>query len=72
MSLDIDGIKNNYVDNADFYLYCYSDKDDNMKYFRYVACYYKDICDVARICIDELYELDKYLSKKKKKDYYSY
>ena len=72
MLLDTDGIKNSYVNNADFYLYCYSDKDDNMKYFRYVACYYKDIYDVAKIYIDELYELDKYLSKKKKKDYYSY
>lgn len=51
----------------DYYLYCYSDKDDNMKYFRFIGCNYSDIYNVARLYIDRLYEFDKFLSSKKKR-----
>ena len=60
--LNAEGLKEisfNYKN--DFYLYCYSDKDDNMKYFRKIGCNYIDILKTA-----ELYELNKYLSKLKK------
>lgn len=56
-------IKSKYVD---FYLYCYSEID-RMKYFRFIGCEFKDIYDVARLYIDKLYELNKYLSTKKRK-----
>ncbi len=53
----------------DFYLYCYSEKDDNMKFFQKIGCNYMDIYHVAELYIEKLYALDKYLSKLKKKDY---
>ena len=67
--LDYEGLKSKNNDGCDFYLYCYSDKDDNMKFFRIIGCNFKDIYDTARIYIDKLYCLDKFLSKQKKKLY---
>lgn len=65
--LNTEGLKEtNFNYKNDFYLYCYSDKDDNMKYFRKIGCNYIDILKTAELYIDELYELNKYLSKLKK------
>lgn len=69
-SVSISGLRNKMLGNEDFYLFCYSDKDDNMKYFKKIGCRYADIFDTARLYIDKLYELDKYLVKNiKRKDY---
>lgn len=67
--LDYNGLSDGKREETDYYLYCYSDKDDGMKYFRFISCQFKDIYDVARIYIEKLYELDKYLSKKKKREF---
>ena len=64
-----EGLKEKKDYNADFYLYCYFDKIDNMKYFRKIACYFRDLYDTANILIDALQELDKYLKKFKLRDY---
>lgn len=67
--INYNGLIEKKKNDVDFYLYCYSDKDDNMKYFRFVGCYLNDIYNVARLYIQQLYELNKFLSRKKKKDY---
>ncbi|MBO4823446.1 MAG: hypothetical protein J5580_02655 [Clostridia bacterium] len=67
--LRFDGLFSGRDDTSDYNLYCYSDKDDNMKYFRIVGCKFEDLYNVARIYIDKLYELNGFLKSKKKKDY---
>ena len=67
--LDFNGLHANGNRNCDFYFYVYSDKDDGMKFFRYIGCNFEDIYRVARLYIDKLYALDKYLRKLKKNDY---
>lgn len=68
--LTIDGLKKENCSNMDFYLYCYSDKDDNMSHFKRVGCRYSDIYETAKLYIEKLYALDNYLTKNaRKKDY---
>ena len=68
--LTIDGLKKENCSNMDFYLYCYSDKDDNMSHFNRVGCRYSDIYETAKLYIEKLYALDNYLTKNaRKKDY---
>ena len=64
--LDYNGLETKYNEKCDFYLFCYSDKDDNMRFFRIIGCNFDDIYKTARIYIDKLYSLDKFLSKQKK------
>ena len=67
--ITIDGLKKE-DSNMDFYLYCYSDKDDNMSHFKNVGCRYSDIYETAKLYIEKLYALDNYLTKNaRKKDY---
>lgn len=68
--ITIDGLKKEDCCNMDFYLYCYSDKDDNMSHFKNVGCRYSDIYETAKLYIEKLYALDNYLTKNaRKKDY---
>ena len=66
--LDYDGLHRK-KQPSDFYLYVYSDKDDGMKYFRYIGCKISDIYRVADLYIDKLYALDTFLSKQKQSLY---
>lgn len=67
--LDYNGLYQGKSKSTDFYLVCYSDKDDGMKYFRFIGCKFEDIYNIARSYIDKLYELNDFLKSKKKKDY---
>lgn len=67
--LSFNGLRTNGTKGCDFYFYVYSNKDDGMKFFHYIGCNFDDIFQVARLYIDKLYALDKYLRKLKKKDY---
>lgn len=53
----------------DFLLMFYSKKMDKMRFFKYMGASYSDLYEVARVYIDKLYALDKYLGKQKKADY---
>lgn len=53
----------------DFLLMFYSKKMDKMRFFKYMGASYSDLYEVARVYIDKLYVLDKYLAKKKRADY---
>lgn len=53
----------------DFLLMFYSKKMDKMRFFKYMGASYSDLYEVARVYIDKLYTLDKYLAKKKRADY---
>ena len=67
--LDFDGI-HDYIDSSDdFYLHCYSKKDDNMQFFRDIGCSISDIYQVAELYLSKLYALDRYLKRQKMLDY---
>lgn len=53
----------------DFLLMFYSKKMDKSQFFKYMGASYSDLYEVARVYIDKLYALDKYLSKQKRSDY---
>ena len=53
----------------DFLLMFYSKKMDKMRFFKYMGASYSDLYEVARVYIDKLYALEKYLAKKKRADY---
>lgn len=68
--ISVDGLQCEIIGDEDFYLFCYSDKDDNMTYFKEIGCKYCDIYNTASLYIEKLYELDRYLVKNiKRKDY---
>ncbi len=67
--LDFSGLQASQVIDRDFYFYVYSDKDDGMEFFHFIGCNYEDVYQVARLYIDKLYALDKYLRKLKMNDY---
>lgn len=54
---------------CDMVLHAYSGKADGNEFFQFIGIDFKDIYHVAELYIDKLYELARYLSKKKKKDY---
>lgn len=68
-TLSINGIENKKT-KCDFYLHSYSEKADKMRFMKFIGCNLNDIYLVARLYIEKLYELDKYLVKNiKRKDY---
>ena len=68
--LDYDGIHNGIKDTSDdIILRSYSSKEDNWQFSRSITCKVKDIYHVAELYIDELYELNVYLSHQKKSMY---
>lgn len=67
--LDFEGLKETTRKQpADFVLYAYSKKLDNMEYFKFICVDFKDLYRVAELQIQKLYDLDKYLNNLKKKD----
>ncbi len=67
--LDIEGIHKQRCETDSFYLYTYSQKDDGMKFFRYIGCALEDIINAASLYVDKLYAFDKYLYKQKRSTY---
>ena len=67
--IDCSGLHANGNMNCDFYFYVYSEKDDKMRFFKYIGCNFEDIYQVARLYIDKLYALDSYLRKLKMNDF---
>lgn len=68
--LDFEGIHDSIKNSLDdFFLYCYSKKDDNMRFFQYIGCSMSDIYHVAELYIEKIYLFDKYLYNQKKSDY---
>lgn len=67
--LDMEGIYKQRCESDSFYLYTYSQKDDGMRFFRYIGCSIEDIFNVASLYIDKLYAFDKYLYTQKRSAY---
>ena len=54
---------------ADYILNVYSQKADGMHFFKYIGIELEDLYHVAELQIKQLYDLDLYLSKLRKKDF---
>lgn len=68
--IGIEGVQEYGKDiSHDFLLTFYSAKMDKMRFFKYMGASYSDLYEVARVQIDKLYALDKYLAKQKRADY---
>ncbi len=67
-SLEYEGMRNGY-EKCEFFLKTYSAEFYDSKYSVYIGIHLEDILGYARLCIAMLYELDKCLSKLKKKDF---
>ncbi len=68
-TISMKGIENKKT-NCDFYLHSYSEKADKMQFMKFIGCNFSDIYSVARLYIEKLYALDKFLIKNiKRKDY---
>ena len=66
--LNLDGLQKNAQDaSSDFVLYVYSQKMDQMRYFKYIRADFSDLYYVAKLQIERLYALDFKLSKLTKK-----
>lgn len=64
MFLTLDGLHENARDKeSDFVLFVYSQKIDQMKYFKYIRGDFSDLYYVAQLQIERLYALDSQLSK---------
>lgn len=61
---NLDGLQENAKEkDSDFVLYVYSQRSDGMQYFKYIRADFSDLFFVAKLQIERLYALDKYLSK---------
>lgn len=68
--LDITGLVSNAKDiPSDFVLYIYSKQSNNMQFFEYIGADFCDLYHVAELQIDNLYALDRYLGKLRRKDW---
>lgn len=66
--LNFDGLQENAQGvSSDFVLYVYSQKMDEMKYFKFVRANFSDLYYVAKLQIDRLYALDLKLEELTKK-----
>lgn len=67
--LGINGLQENAKDiSSDFVLYVYSQRIDKMQFFKYIKADFSDLYFVAKLQIEKLYALDKYLGRLRKKD----
>lgn len=67
--INLEGLHQCEVGEAgDYYLFVYS-KEDNFRFFYTIACYFDDLYKVSQLYLNKLYELDKYLSKQRLKDW---
>lgn len=64
--LSINGMSKGGKVDEDQFLYCYSKKEDEYKYFRLIGFRLEDIVDTARLYVDAIYEFDRYLARQKK------
>lgn len=70
VSLDFNGLrKSTKNQKADYILNVYSQKADGMHFSKYIGIELEDLYHVAELQIKQLYDLDLYLSKLKKKDF---
>lgn len=68
-SLGIDEFQDNAKNvSADFVLYSYSQKIDRSQFSKFIGANFSDLYYVAKLQIEKLYALDKYLGKLRKKD----
>lgn len=68
--LSIDGMQENGIDIAsDFVLYAYSEQIDGNQFYKIIGANFSDLYYAARLQIENLYELDRRLSKLKKKEW---
>lgn len=68
--LSIDGMQENGIDIAsDFVLYAYSELIDGNQFYKIIGANFSDLYYAARLQIENLYELDRRLSKLKKKEW---
>lgn len=64
--IDHDGLVKMRCKSDDFFLLSYSQRDDNMRFYKEIGAKFSDIYHVAELYIENLYELDKYLVKNAK------
>lgn len=67
--IDYDGMHSGKSKRSDFFLSCYSEKFYENKFTLYIGICLEDIIKTAMLAIEKVYELDKYLSKLKKKEF---
>ena len=68
--LNIDGMQENGIDIAsDFVLYACSEQIDGNQFYKIIGANFSDLYYAARLQIENLYELDRRLSKLKKKEW---
>jgi hypothetical protein len=66
--LDFNGLQENAKNTpSDFVLYTYSKKMDGMQFFKYIGANFSDLYCVAKLQIEKLYALDKYLASVSRK-----
>ena len=66
--LGIDGFQENAKDvSADFVLCGYSQKIDRMQFSKFIGANFSDLYYVAKLQVEKLYALDKYLGRLSKK-----
>lgn len=67
--LGIEGFQENAKDvSADFVLCSYSQKIDRMQFSKFIGANFSNLYYVAKLQVEKLYALDKYLGKLRKKD----
>ena len=66
--IDFSGFHEGINDKHQYFLISYSNKIDENMFVKFISFDIKDLLDVARIYIDAFYELDKFLSKTKRKE----
>lgn len=66
--MDYKGMHNGET-NSDFYLKTYASDFYSNKFFVHIGFRLEDIVKYARLCIQEIYEMDRYLSTLKLKDF---
>ncbi|MEG9429425.1 MAG: hypothetical protein VZQ61_00625 [Christensenellaceae bacterium] len=64
--IDYTGLHKGRNKEVDFFLFSYSKKADDMKFYKKISAKFSDIYHVAELYIENLYELDKYLFKNAK------
>lgn len=68
--IDYNGLKSNVIDSTDdLLLHSYSGEANKFNHSRFITCKLNDVVNVAKLYVESLYELDKYLFKQRKVNY---
>lgn len=67
--LDEHGLTNNYQQTDTFYLIAYSCNIENSQFQIAIGCNIQTLIETARLYIDKLYALNRYLKQQKKRDF---